>query len=723
VNHPLGDPLPGVGALDDNVTILRDSRLLFQRRLTEIARRAGVALPAVVEAFTQASGEAYDELVAAKRDGFEQTQGLTASRITLMCDNDLEYDIRIGEIVRRLDVAGGRALWRTQLRYSSLLGRLDMSPTDNPVGPDAIGRGLWAICRASNVGLEDNFDMLAAIEVQLGEELPNLYSELNDLLAGRKVELAQTRNVSGGGTRQTVAKDPSVLAPAGVAAGPNLLPELQSLLMQQMAGGHMAGGQIAGGERTGGQGTGSGPAPGYREAPNGNVALNAATLVMLNQLASRLDRLELSGIGKGLEDTLRQPEPEPGTQPRSFRAKDLGLELGKPESVVLDTLAHIFDAIFASSDLPETVRAAVGRLQVPLLKLALFDSTLFSDTDHPARQLINGLARAALGLPRLVSPAHPVCARVWKIANQVCATLQRDSSVLKAPLVELAALIVERDQAVQAAAQPYLALLGELEAREQAAWRWLELIEASNPAPEILAFLRRYWVHVMQAAYGEGGEVGRRWQENHNTIVDLLWSVQPKESSDERKTLVRLVPTLLKRLASGLDLCGISPEERTLFVDACFTLQTAALRGEAKETTPPLAGLPGTDVEPVSELSAGIVDCIDSVDIDGQRLKVMRLALRSPSPGVPPESGVQVVQVGDWLQFDGQGCVPGCGLVCGLSPQSGSVLLFNPDWDSAMVLAFDLLEQQRRDLRARVVSSEAIFDIAAECAIRQLGGA
>jgi hypothetical protein len=62
-------------------------------------------------------------------------------------------------------------------------------------------------------------------------------------------------------------------------------------------------------------------------------------------------------------------------------------------------------------------------------------------------------------------------------------------------------------------------------------------------------------------------------------------------------------------------------------------------------------------------------------------------------------------------------------MVCWLNPQSGSTLLYNPDWSYAVALTAAALEQQLRDARAKVVSSLAIFDLAAERALGRLGKA
>ena len=701
MNSPTNTPTGS--ASEDPFFVLRDCRTLFQRRLTEIVRLAGVTAQPVIEAFTQALGEAHDELAASnQRDGFEQTHGLTSSRITLMGDDDLELEIRIGDISRKLIDIGGKDLWKAHLRYMTLLRRPEMAPEDNPIGPETICQGLWAICHSSGAGLEGNFDLLDRLEELLGLQLSDLYSALNDLLASRNVEPAQTKIVSSGGTGGAQSGMTSQSS-ANAAGNAKTLAALQNMLTQQLGGGES--GAI---EFSAGGGNASG----------GNMALNAATLVMLNQLAARLDQLELSGPpGQSLPAGAANDNQ---TIPlRTVRAKDLDVPLGNSEAIALDTMAHIFEAIFDIWDLPDTVKTSIGRLQIPLLKLAIFDPSLFSDSEHPAHRLINGMGRASIGQPRKVSRSHPVSTRLWQLASTVAETLQRDASVLSAPLAELDALIAERDLAVQSAAQPYILLLREKESAEKAALAartWLQEIEAQGVAAEILGFLRQYWVHIMEVSSGDDNEHSSLWQENHNTIVDLLWSIQPKQNVDDRKRLASLLPSLLKRISAGLDRIGTPAAERTAFMDSCFALQTAALRGNPAPPVTPAATLPSpqTDTLPGGDIATSLLEA------DGLQLKILSIPGQTPSSYRKPAT---VVQTGNWLQFCIEGSDPLCGMVCWQNPQSGSTLLYNPDWPYAVALAPAVLDQQLRDARAKIVSTQAIFDLATERAISQLGRA
>ena len=68
------------------------------------------------------------------------------------------------------------------------------------------------------------------------------------------------------------------------------------------------------------------------------------------------------------------------------------------DATTIDIVAMLFDYVFVDDDIPGNVKAMLGRLQIPLLKVALLDKAFFSSTEHPARRLARPLAEAAIGL-------------------------------------------------------------------------------------------------------------------------------------------------------------------------------------------------------------------------------------------------------------------------------------------------------------------------------------
>ena len=687
----------------DSFFILRDCRELFQRRLAEIARQSGISSPSVIDAFSREIGDAHDELASSdQQDGFEQTNGLTASRITLVGNDDLELDIRIGEIANRLKGNERIGHWRVQLRYMTLLQRPKMTAENNPVGLEPISRGLWAICRESGNKLDQNLDQLDRLEAKLLALLPDVYVELNGVLERHRVEPAQVKIVqrAGGAKSPFQAGVGSSEGSGGLGGvtGRNALSDLQQALRKQFGAEDLV------------------PAGG-----SGNVTLDVSTVVMLNHLMDQLRGLELRQLSSLDNDS----SADSGEKPRlhTIKSKDLDLPLGKPAAIALDTLSLIFDRIFAAPDLPDVVKAAIGRLQIPLLKLAITDASFFADTRHPARQLVNRMARAAIGLDPDTGRDHVVCANLGKLADSVRSALEKTEGELTPYLEELDALIVERDQSLQAKAQPYVQLVLDHEVQESArtnARNWLGHALEKTTEPAIRQFLADYWQRVMEAACLDGGISGTRWQECATTIVELNWSVQPKPTADERKRLIALIPSLLKRINTALDRLDISTDERTPFVNACFDLQTAAMRSRpgapdlpaqapAQAPLPTAASNPPPGAVPASQAQI--------LELNGKLVQYIGLPTETKSPW---RTDGHAWKEGDWISFllpDGERL---CGRICWQGSLSGTVLLFNTGWGYAVALAPSSLEQQLRDGRARIVSGTSLFDEAASQALGQI---
>jgi len=680
--------------------LLSDCHELFQHRLADIVRQSGISTPDVIDAFRRAVGEAHDELTSAEQPrGFEQAAGLTASRIALVDYDHLELEIRIGKIAQRLRENELIDRWRVQLRYMTLLNRPKMAATANPVGLEPICRGLWAICMTSKHTLAQNLDQLERLEQQLQQHLPAVYSELDELLERHDIEPAQAQIV-----RRASSGKP------GAAQG---------------LGG--AGGGGSGGSGSGGGGPGGGPAggAGFADRASGANATNALSILQQAVLQQRFARAEetdrrpegpvtvadstrqlLDLLIEQLSERERQQasatanEPSPGAMPCAFSAKDFDLPLDQPAAIALDTLSLIFEALFATPELPAAIKAAIGQLQVQLFKVAVADTSFFDDCEHPARRLVNRIARAAIGLLPDSGSEHPLCASLAKIAQEARATLAADDGDLSPALAAIDELIERREQSLMAGAPPLRQLLVEHETRQGLAHStqdWLFNALGKTSHAQIARFLCEHWLQVMQLAFIKGGLAGGDWKECADTADQLLASVRPQQSAEERRRLLALIPSLLKRINAGLDHLIMPSTERTLFLNTCFHLQTAAQRNRpdtqgAQPYTRPAAPPPALILEH-----------------GGQRVRYLGLPTAVQSAW---RSGDSTGKEGDWISFllpDGE---RRCGLLCGQVAPTGTVLLCNEQWAHAFAIAPALLEPH-----VRIVSASSLFDDAADRAL------
>ena len=71
--------------------------------------------------------------------------------------------------------------------------------------------------------------------------------------------------------------------------------------------------------------------------------------------------------------------------------------VGEIDDDVINLVSMLFEFILDDRTLPDSLKALIGRLQIPLLKVAVLDKTFFSRGSHPARRLLNEIASAAMG--------------------------------------------------------------------------------------------------------------------------------------------------------------------------------------------------------------------------------------------------------------------------------------------------------------------------------------
>ena len=696
----LDTPAPQAG--EDAFFVLRYCREHFQQRLSELVHQCGITAGTTIDTFRSEVGEAHDELAAQAKQGsgFSETKGLTASRISLVGHDELELEIRIGDLVTHLKNDENIDHWRVQLRYMTLLNRSDMRPEQNPLGFETITRGLWALCHHNGYTSEQNLVLLDRLEEMLALRLPDIYTELNGLLEHHRIAPASVSIVQ----RPNEQRARENTAGSRAADTPGALTALHQALQRQSAPSLL------------GSGTDFAPIPFASSLATGargtNAALDASALVMLGQLMERLHAIE----SRQFDRHLSHPEIH---SLQSLKSKDLDLPLGGAAGVALDTLSMIFDAIFATPDLPDSVKTAIGRLQIPLLKRAILDPDFFGNLQHPARMAINLLARAAIGLPRDTRHDHPVCAQLSLLAETIRPLLESEQGDISAPLGAINTLIRERDQSIATEAQIYLRLANEHEtntAASQKSQDWL--VEISQPAipKAIRQFFALCWLRVMEKAYRTDGKAGDRWMACATTAKDLLSSVLPKQTADERKELLLLIPDLLKRINAGLDIAGISAEERKPFLDACFDLQTAALRNrpaaqDTETTIPPPAN------ERFTGYSSAASDKPSSLLLEAQGKRVMYFSAAAEAIW----RGAPAWKTGDWLMFQAPGdSRRRCGRLCGLTDTVETLLIFNSEWQDAIALPPSVVAQQLRDKQAVIASEHQLFDEAASKALSKV---
>src|SRR5207248_10839951 len=114
----------------------------------------------------------------------------------------------------------------------------------------------------------------------------------------------------------------------------------------------------------------------------------------------------------------------------------------------------------------------------------------------------------------------------------------------------------------------------------------------SYPVPHFLAsFLREHWQAMLEHVYLKDGDDSEAWTAAVTTLEDLVWSVQPKRSTEDRKHLVALLPSLLKRLSAGVHNQQWTQDERDRFMTNLVEAHAAAVKPSFASTASPTAAV------------------------------------------------------------------------------------------------------------------------------------
>lgn len=641
----------------DRYEVLTDCRSAFLDHLTTLLRNSRLLSEAAIGAIVRGTGDHFDKMQLVQRScSFaEEASGLTSSRITLVGEDDLELEIRFERLCKRLTESTSVSLWKTHLRFMTLLGRNDLPKAQNPVGPLGIVAGIQALFEAAGASsLEEKISLLDRIENVLHEGLPPIYDELDALLSRAGAEAMQP--VVGDNLRPTVV-------PLRQEVPPTADPTTAAALTQLVG--------IPGKSTSGGKGL-----------------LNQAAL---DNLMFRLEQLErsqrnstdfLTATSPKLESLLPglfdgpQEIREPSLQP--VRAQELGVPPATAEGQAIDAVGHFYATIFSDPDLPDAQKQLVAELQVFMVRLALKDKSLFSREDHPLRLLIDQIGRVFLGLPTDARREHPWCRKISAIIGRLKDGFGGHAESITTAIEALRQLQQEQLREIGAEAAPYLPLLQKLEQGDQLATDMDCLLgsrEIASLPPVLQVFFQHEWKRLLEKAWHEGGVNGAPWQELARTLSTLLWSFQPKVAGEERQAMARQLPGVLKSFKNDMDRLGMDADAQSRVLDACFELQTRAMRGGAMP--PPHAGIGSSHRQQASQ---GRIEAGD----------LILHTLDFPAPANASPQGQQPA-VGSWLGLRLDGLEHKLCL-CYRSPHSGRCLLYSPDSRMALAIHPQLME-------------------------------
>ncbi|MBL8485562.1 MAG: DUF1631 family protein [Rhodocyclaceae bacterium] len=632
--------------------------------------------------------------------------------LSLVEDGELDEDLIVKAIGSRLREQADEALFGVERRLAHLMRRPDLGPDDHPAAPAVIGRALRsALHEAEFSGPERK--LLFQHLMRDGADLADIYRELDSHLVGRNILPNLKRSYEreqrpgmprpAGQPAGTAAPSPAQAdaAPPTASHSAAAVPEdVFGLLQRLVAPGTVLAGPAGGLHAP--------MPPGTPLAGDGRVVAGPAPQVwaFLNTIQRRS-----TPAGEGPFSTQAL---------RDFKVNAASEGLNQFDAITVDIVAMLFDLVFEDRDIPDPIKALVGRLQIPVLKVAMLDKGFFSSRAHPARRLLDGISRAAVRWGQSGNHDDPLYREVARIVERVQNEFAQETGLFEELCGELDEFLANEDKAAEAWAMRAVPLVAEREKREAADVAAAQAVAAwrAKAVPEpVRDLLENEWKTLLAHFHFHGDEGG--WVDAMRVGNDLVASVQPRSEAREIKALARKLPILVKDVQTGFDRLGTLPARRFELIDSLFSIHAAILRGAEVAAAPKAA-------EPAPQEPSDSDAVLASRRLDDGELVVESLAIvgNTPPESLSEAARRQVAELkrGDWVEFRHAEGNPRYRLSW-VSPQRGVLLFTNPQSPRAIAVSPDALALQFEHGEAVPVSALPIFDRALGRALDNLKAA
>jgi len=487
--------------------------------------------------------------------------------LALVQNDELEESVAIDTMVAKVMSRASQALSHLTTRINVLVSK-KLDDKTNPLGPQQLCEYFLEACRSLGVEIKVKLIILKLFERYVLTDLEQLYAESNQILVAASVlpelQSAQPRRSSGrpvaSGNSPSRSGAGFSEAPAYVDSGvQEAFGSLQALLSELR-----------------------GSALPARNLPSDAIPISSNDLMrLLSHLQSRApQQVDEFDLQNQLEQLLHRVSAKSGKS----------RVVGEVDEDVINLVSMLFEFILDDRTLPDSLKALIGRLQIPVLKVAVLDKTFFSRGSHPARRLLNEIASASMG---------------WADQDEV----QRDSLYQKIEQIVARLLndFVDDPAIFSELLADFLAFTGDErrrselleqrtrdaeEGRAKAEMARQEVEHALNQRlfgktlPEVVVrLLQEAWSKVLLLTCLKHGTQSEQWQAALATMDDLIWSVAPHEDLESRARLLELVPSLLKNLRDGLVSAAFDPFSTSDFFTRLEALHVQTLQQLNKPAT------------------------------------------------------------------------------------------------------------------------------------------
>ncbi|HEX5678720.1 MAG TPA: DUF1631 domain-containing protein [Alcanivorax sp.] len=617
----LADMLDGA---DDTLFDLAEKETDSERdRYFDAMRELRLQRGALETGFRQALGNLFLESTRTPDDRQRAADKVAVEDLALVKHEELETTVALDNLARRARKGHDEALRAFQHRLEYLFeSKIEITERNNPLEPRNLAACFSACLERLSLDIRARLIVLKLFERVVMDEAGAMVEEANRVLADAgvlpdmkavPVPRGRPAGEGGGGAGDSGAGaagspdqpraaggSPSTGgAPAAAPPADNAMFGLLQELLTTLRGLGPAGGAPASGSSApAGAGT-PGPADGAALTSgmaimhNGVAHLNGAPLTAdapvqavssqdLFGLLTRLQRLEHALEGGGAEAQDRSVKDELSDLLESENSEAIHA-LDQADDDVINLVAMLFDFILDDEGLPSEIKALIGRLQIPLLKVAIADKTFFSNENHDARLLLNTLARAGCQWDPQQGYEDETYQRIHRAVHAIIDDYDEDAALFSELLAEFDAFFSDqRARSERVAERVREAEEGKARAEQasEVVRRYIDARLAGRQVPDVaVRLLRQGWQQVLYLTWLRQGEDSDAWRRYAKVVDALVWSVMPHRAPADLEKLRDLSPKVVRALEHGLESIEYDADETRALLDDLLAVHDSLIKG------------------------------------------------------------------------------------------------------------------------------------------------
>lgn len=513
-------------------------------------------------------------------------QDFDEESLTLVDAGDLEEDLALDGVIAKGMRQYSKEVYALNQRFAAMQGVEEVTDEQNPVAPAAISQAFPASIMGLDVDLRIKLVIYKLFEKEVIQYLGAMYDELNDMLKEAGVLPKLPSRVKKNPVSPAVIRQKEIVQGVGQEVGDSEgINAAEAVSQDSMTEGEQA--ALFNDLR------------GLLQNTRGPQTAHQANLpkVEPTELLSALSGLQTSSGTDG-EKSLEEMSAEI-QQLREKLNGSLGTggesaskAFNGMDEDTIDVISMLFEFILEDTNLPDAMKALLSRLQIPMLKVAIMDRQFFSSKQHPARRLLNLLAKSAVGWVDDGDRAETsFYGRVSSIVQKILDDFHEDLSLFETLYEDFYQFVNKEEQGAGIVEERITEVTRGKEKMKLAQIRVAEVINSRAKGvanlPEVVRdLLKDGWKDALTLAFLRQGEDSEKWIRLVGLVDKLLWSVQPKVEISDRQRLLKSIPELLKALRS--ELVEISYDQHKLGImlkqlQACHIKALKGVRTEEPE--------------------------------------------------------------------------------------------------------------------------------------------